>query len=291
MIRILKIWAVSGWWHADCFSPFVHFLSWIWGEDKDETLMPKFSTFLGGDTQQTYRLFARSFFFFFSFLKRTKTQRWTRCSGCRSGTEGVHRKILWIIKQETIYVVLCFEADVNWGTSHGIVAVWTTNICHADLRHVATQVFFSFSAILLISPGIPRSTSTNASNTPSTPRGVSHRPVASPGPVLTSDGWIRRQPRGRCGSNPRCLKATQRPEGTRLVSEAVLQPSHGRTRCPLPRFPGSECIRPVSGLRGGAMTFTACPVWSGNGPGDITTTSPPLSWLAEIKSLIYLMCW
>lgn len=38
------------------------------------------------------------------------------------------------------------------------------------------------------------------------------------------------------------------------------------------------------------MTFTAGPVWSGNGPGDIATTSPPLSRLAEVKSLIYLMC-
>lgn len=70
----------------------------------------------------------------------------------------------------------------------------------------------------------------------------------------------------------------------------MMQPSHRRTRRPLPRLPGSECIRPGSGLRGGAMTFTACPVWSGHGPGDITTTSPPLSGLAEIKSLIYLMC-
>lgn len=40
--------------------------------------------------------------------KRTKTQRWTRWSGCRYGTEGVNRKIFWIIKEETIYVVLVF---------------------------------------------------------------------------------------------------------------------------------------------------------------------------------------
>lgn len=65
MIRILKIWAVSGWWHADCFSAFVPFLSWIWGEDKDETLMPKFSAFLGSDTRQTYRLIACCFLFLF----------------------------------------------------------------------------------------------------------------------------------------------------------------------------------------------------------------------------------
>lgn len=108
---------------------------------------------------------------------------------------------------------------------------WLTSSCRGHIAHVATQVFF---AILLISdrkvksPSIPRSTSTKASNKPSTSRGVSHGPVASPGPGFTSDGWIRRQPCGRGGSNPRCLRNTsallkveQRPEGTRLISVAV----------------------------------------------------------------------
>lgn len=36
-------------------------------------------------------------------------------------------------------------------------------------------------------------------------RGVSDRRVASPGPVFTSDGRIRRKPCGRYDSNPPCL--------------------------------------------------------------------------------------
>lgn len=178
--------------------------------------MPKFSAFLGGDTQQTYRLIAR----FFSFFKRTQTQRWTWCSGCRNGTEGVHSKILWIIKEEMIYVVLDLGRTSVGPHPTGpspfqqqiIVTLTYVKLpwSHRSRRHPA----FVFSAILLISdpkvksPSIARSTSTKASNKPSTSRGVSHRPVASPGPVFTSDGWIRRQPCGRCGSNPRCLRNT-----------------------------------------------------------------------------------
>ena len=36
-------------------------------------------------------------------------------------------------------------------------------------------------------------------------RGVSDRRVASPGPVFTSDGRIRKQPCGRYDSNPSCI--------------------------------------------------------------------------------------
>lgn len=150
----------------------------------------------------------------------------------------MHRKILWIIKEEMIYVVLVLGRTSVGAHPTGplpfeqqiFVTLTYVKLPRSRCSRRRPGFFFLMLPISdhnVKSPSIPRSTSTNASNTPSSSRGVPHRPVASPGPVFTSDGWIRRQP---CGSNPRglrntsaLLKGTQRPEGTRLVSEAVLQ--------------------------------------------------------------------
>lgn len=165
--------------------------------------------------------------------------------------EGVDRKIFCFIKEEIIFVVFALvwtSVGAHAMSKQQIFATpsWSQQsrqhpCCCGDFwtkRKIPQHAEFHFHK-RFTQKGVFGWSSEQLKEDS---RGVSRRPVASPGPVFTSDGRIRRQPCGRCGSNPRCLRIAsapleeeQRPEGTRGTLEAVtLRFSDSRARCPLP---------------------------------------------------------
>lgn len=233
MIRILKIWVVFRWMRVECSPPFFPRSCpesevkmkktpkklWRWSRPHSWAV-----------THDRRNLIIAHFFFFF---KRAKTQRWTRCSGWHYGTEGVDRQIFWIIKEEIICVILVLVRMSVWAHPSGCVQ--TINICHADLRRAAVVTstmappcfflripdFHMQSKIPMCQDPLPLTFSQKRDKTQNVylvasstiwrsgalfgsswsclhSRGVSHRPVASPGPVFATDGRLRRQPCGRC---------------------------------------------------------------------------------------------
>lgn len=105
MIRILKIWVVSGWMRVECSPPFFSScLSWIWGEeeqDAEETLTPKSSTFLGSDTRQTYHLIAH---FLSSNVRKHSVEPDVQVVIMEQKVRA--DRYFWIIKEEIVCVTL-----------------------------------------------------------------------------------------------------------------------------------------------------------------------------------------
>lgn len=176
MIRILKIRVVSGWMRLTVLLLFSPAPSCPKSEVKTRKMPKKLwrrsRQHSWAVTHDRRIILLLSFLFFFK--RKTKTQRWTRCSGWHYGTEGVDRQICSIIKKEYYLCCSCCGADASLGASLRIISVQTINICHADLFRAAVVTsimtppsFFFFFHIFQISTRkvkpsvVPRSTSSN----------------------------------------------------------------------------------------------------------------------------------
>lgn len=232
MIRILKIWVVSGWMRVECFPPFFSLLLLLnlrWRRRRhwrnfDAKVINIPGQWHTADVSPCCSLFSSN----------VRKQRWTRCSGCHR-TEGVDRQIVWIIKEDIVCVALVLVRTSVWVHPSGslvfkqqifvtltyVERLWP----HQSRHHPVFFHVFQISTCKGKCPSLARSTSTNVftkmrQNAKRTfscaswrsdalfgsswggsrlrSRGVSHRPVASPGPVFATDGRLRRQPCGRC---------------------------------------------------------------------------------------------
>lgn len=171
-------------------------------------------------------------FFFFQTCKNTALNQMFRLAlwNRRCGQTDILD-----YKRRNYLCFSCSGADVSLGTSLRIVSVQTINICHADLRRAAVVTstmappcfflripdFHMQSKIPMCQHPLPLTFSQKRDKTQNVylvasstiwrsgalfgsswsclhSRGVSHRPVASPGPVFATDGRFRRQPCGRC---------------------------------------------------------------------------------------------
>lgn len=81
---------------------------------------------------------------------------------------------------------------------HKYCVIWNRN---RQEKHICTVTGNHWTSSVLVGNSSP----VGVEEIPLCSRGVSDRRVASPGPVFTSDGRIRRQPCGRYDSNPSCL--------------------------------------------------------------------------------------